>query len=102
MSSSIDSFNAQFVIVSLGIVMPFLVVTLGFCYRSRCKQVNLCYRLLNIQRDTQAEVTSDLTLTRNNNLPNFPNINLSSKMPVQNYGLDVGISGPLPEAINRV
>ena len=35
MSNSIDSFNAQFVILTLTIVAPIILVALGFCYRSR-------------------------------------------------------------------
>ena len=64
--SSIGSFDAQFVIV-----------VLGFCYRSRCKHVNLCFGLVEVERDTQNEVLSDVAIL--------------------NTGGSVGISGPLSE-----
>ena len=92
MSNSIDSFNAQFVILTLTIVAPIILVALGFCYRSRCTQVNLCYVMVHIHRDTQAEIASDIAMNNHSN-----NLSIGVAGPIPEI-----LTGQLPEAINRV
>jgi hypothetical protein len=56
MSDWIEVFNASFWITLGGALFAFLGLTLRICLKSRCNNVNLCYGLISIQRDIDAEV----------------------------------------------
>lgn len=59
MGNFYDEFNATFWL-SLGtMVLGSLAICLRYAYQSKCENINICFGLLNIHRNIEAEVEID-------------------------------------------
>ena len=52
-------FNGTFWITMSGIIIGFLGLTLKHCLKSKCKTCSLCFGLVKIDRDIQAELEEE-------------------------------------------
>jgi hypothetical protein len=52
-------FGGTFWITISGMTLGFLATTGIYCLKAKCNQVSLCWGLIKIQRDVEAEVTED-------------------------------------------
>ena len=48
-------FNGTFWITMAGIILTFLGSLSVFCLKSKCKNCSICFGLIKIERDVQAE-----------------------------------------------
>ena len=50
-----NQFNGTFWITMVGLVLTFLGSLSVFCLKSKCKNCSICFGLIKIERDVQAE-----------------------------------------------
>jgi hypothetical protein len=50
-----SDFNSAFWITMTGLIIGFLGVIIKFCLKSKCKTCSLCFGLIKIERDVDAE-----------------------------------------------
>ena len=53
--------NELFTFLSI-IIVPVIASTCLYLYKSKCHKVNLCYGLVQVERDVRGEEKSDITL----------------------------------------
>ena len=63
----IDNFSSEFWVVIVGSVIGFFTIVIQQCYKSKCDNYNMCYGLIQIHRNIDAEVELD-------ELPPPPNV----------------------------
>jgi hypothetical protein len=59
-----DTFNGYFFLTLTGIIVGFATILVKNCYQSKCRNCNLCYGLINIQRDVEGEEKLDIARPR--------------------------------------
>jgi len=52
-------FNGTFFITMAGIIVGFLGLIVKFCLKSKCKTCSICFGLVKIDRDIQAEIEEE-------------------------------------------
>ena len=52
-------FNGTFFITMAGIIVGFLGLIVKFCLKSKCKTCSVCFGLVKIDRDIQAEIEEE-------------------------------------------
>jgi len=57
-----QQFNGTFWITISGMIMTFLGTIMVYCLKSKCKNCNICYGLVKIERDIEAEVSEEKEL----------------------------------------
>jgi len=62
--SWIETYDATFFITITTIITGFLGLTIRFCLKSKCEDINVCFGLLNIKRrvelETDIEMNNDI------------------------------------------
>jgi hypothetical protein len=53
--------NELFTFLSI-IIVPVIASTCLYLYKSKCQRVNLCYGLVQVERDVRGEEKSDIAL----------------------------------------
>ena len=61
-------FNGTFWITMAGIILTFLGSLSVFCLKSKCKKCSICFGLIKIERDVQAE-NDEEKLELDHNIP---------------------------------
>jgi hypothetical protein len=59
-----DTFNGYFFLTLTGILVGFATIIVKNCYNSKCKKCNICWGLINIDRDVQGEELLDIARPR--------------------------------------
>jgi hypothetical protein len=59
-----DTFNGYFFLTLSGILVGFATIIVKSCYNSKCSNCNLCFGLINIQRDVEGEEKIDISRPR--------------------------------------
>ena len=67
-----NQFNAGFWISFVGLILSFLGLLLVYCLKSKCKTCSICFGLIKIERDVQAE-NDEEKLELEHNIPYIPN-----------------------------
>jgi hypothetical protein len=57
-------FNSGFFLSLAALIFGFCGVCIKVCYQSKCKECNLCFGLIKIDRDIEAEEDIDLRKRR--------------------------------------
>lgn len=68
-------FSESFYITVVGVLTTFLGLMIRYCLKSKCSNVNLCYGLININRDVDAEI-EELKLEEKEEEENNNNIDI--------------------------
>ena len=55
MSDWYDTFNSVFWLSFSAALFAFCGVSLGYCFKSKCSETNICYGLIQIKRNVEAE-----------------------------------------------
>ena len=55
----VNTFNAAFWISMTTIIVSFLSGVIVFCLKSKCKDCNLCFGLIQVTRDVELEVQEE-------------------------------------------
>ena len=50
-----NQFNAGFWISFVGLILSFAGILLIYCLKSKCKKCSICFGLIQIERDVNAE-----------------------------------------------
>jgi hypothetical protein len=59
-------FNGGFFLTISGIIITFLTFTLRMCLMSKCKTCSLCFGIIKIERDIEAELQEEKLQIENN------------------------------------
>jgi hypothetical protein len=59
-----DTFNGYFFLTLTGIIIGFATIVVRQCYSSKCSHCNICFGLINIDRDVQGEEKLDIARPR--------------------------------------
>ena len=57
--SYLEKFSPEFWIVVIGSLIGFFTVVLQQCYKSKCDRFSMCYGLIRIHRNIDAELEID-------------------------------------------
>ena len=67
-----NQFNGAFWISFVGLILSFLGGLSMYCLKSKCKTCSICFGLIKIERDVQAE-NDEEKMELEHNIPYIPN-----------------------------